>query len=717
MILTKVFDHPNKWTILAGAGISIPPPSNIFSGYQTIDGILNAISPNDETKEFLLSLANSERIDRITEADFIRFELILDILQRHKDPKLTVLDFLDDKKFRILPNNNHHLLAKPIESGVPVLTTNFDCLIEKASEITHREISTLVYEKDFCDFLENPTRKEESPYPLFKIHGSVFKNGNYSKDSIVSTIESIGSAGYKFSYEEGKKEVIKWLLRNFNLLVIGYSGYDDFDISPLIEEVKSHMAVVWIDHNPHVISISVGPEVIHNAKRYKDSSLERRVLSIFSKMLGTNIRDIRRVREPEKLVLIEADATIVLENFLNFIVPKANNSISSHVSYSEELLDISQISPYEYFNYWARSLNFSEADRLIASGELLKRLGRNKISAEILAKALKKIDKRDFKKLGNCYFHIGDIHYNLDDFYNSLTNYKKSSKLLQKAGNENKALEAVILSEYSNFIVSEFKSGIKKLICFYEEAKSTDFADGLCKIPFLFGTIYEAIGSFEEAEIMFQYAIRLAKERHNINLLVKSYVSYSSLLHNKANNLIQHYESEPNFERKAEILSKMLDFYKIGIEYANKGSYLSKRFGLILDDGIARFNLAGGLVGLTNYEKAIDYYQQALEIFRKIGESNREQMTLNAIDLTYMRISMPNQRLLRPNSIEWETSYIPSDEDELIGLSEHEELTEIFLSPENAVQGILKMDEDTKQRIRAEALKVALKLNSILNKE
>jgi NAD-dependent SIR2 family protein deacetylase len=62
-------------------------------------------------------------------ADYIRFEMLMDVIQGFVDPDLSVIRFLERCRE---PNMLHMLLARRHKVGDIVITTNFDSLIEEA---------------------------------------------------------------------------------------------------------------------------------------------------------------------------------------------------------------------------------------------------------------------------------------------------------------------------------------------------------------------------------------------------------------------------------------------------------------------------------------------------------------------------------------------------------------------------------------------------------
>src|ERR1051326_168345 len=112
-----------------GAGISANSPTNFPLAGAITWSLLETIASDQETLKVLTELADPERADKRNPGDYIRFELLLDVIQLLADNELELLRFVDIFQ---KPNALHLLLAQRAMAGDVVITTNFDCLIEEA---------------------------------------------------------------------------------------------------------------------------------------------------------------------------------------------------------------------------------------------------------------------------------------------------------------------------------------------------------------------------------------------------------------------------------------------------------------------------------------------------------------------------------------------------------------------------------------------------------
>ncbi|MFX1239385.1 MAG: SIR2 family protein, partial [Promethearchaeota archaeon] len=243
--LSDLFSLSSKPAFLVGAGISHDPPSNLPTGYQFTKEVLQQLLPTDQV-EPILELTNPDRANMRSESDFLRFEQIMGHVQESIDPDLHVLDILSECTF---PNSNHLFLAEAAKIGCPIITTNFDSLIEHALialGLKKDEIYPVITREDW---MMEPGNK----IPVYKLHGSLM---NVSRDldtrsSIQATLRQIsrGKGGESPILESWKLNTLKHILVNHDLIILGYSGYDDLDIIPTLKLIQSEKCIIWIAHS------------------------------------------------------------------------------------------------------------------------------------------------------------------------------------------------------------------------------------------------------------------------------------------------------------------------------------------------------------------------------------------------------------------------------------------------------------------------------------
>ncbi|MFX1532853.1 MAG: SIR2 family protein [Promethearchaeota archaeon] len=157
--IEDIFSLEAKYTFLVGAGISMENPSGLASARELGANLLKLCVP-------------SEEVDRILQLESLRYELIVELVQKYFDPELKIMNYFEQFK---LPNILHLFLANAIRNGSYVITTNFDYLIEYALiEIVgdKTQIVPVITRQNFIDNSNPQILLDDGKYPVFKLHGS-----------------------------------------------------------------------------------------------------------------------------------------------------------------------------------------------------------------------------------------------------------------------------------------------------------------------------------------------------------------------------------------------------------------------------------------------------------------------------------------------------------------------------------------------------------------
>lgn len=224
---------------LIGSGVSVAPPSCLPTGLELTQALLTEMVPSSELSA-ILAMTNWEESGDI--ARVLRFEQLVQLVSE-VDPDLSILDVLVGES----PNANHLALAHLALAGHRLFTTNFDTLLERAlmSIAPTGSVYPVIFEPDW----QRSTNKPVSP--IYKLHGSLadITTGRSTRDSIQATLRQIARGKERgLGLEPWKREVLATDLRRADLIVVGYSGLDDFDVLPLLRETKSDRRIVWIEH-------------------------------------------------------------------------------------------------------------------------------------------------------------------------------------------------------------------------------------------------------------------------------------------------------------------------------------------------------------------------------------------------------------------------------------------------------------------------------------
>ncbi len=192
----------------------------------------------DLVKKILSELDLTEKDASIILNSNIPFEFFVETIKNEVDVD-EILDIFSYGE----PNTNHNLIAELVMVGFikTVLTTNFDLLIEKA--LINRGL------KEGADFEVFACEKEfgwidwnVSKVRIIKIHGSIS-----DKNEMAVTLSAVAN---KTTGINKNMVVERFFSReiNPNVIVIGYSCSDLFDISPLLENLNGGSEILLVEH-------------------------------------------------------------------------------------------------------------------------------------------------------------------------------------------------------------------------------------------------------------------------------------------------------------------------------------------------------------------------------------------------------------------------------------------------------------------------------------
>ncbi len=185
----------------------------------------------------------------------LRFEGLVEIFRDRLDHELKVIDYYGESD---KPNVQHFFLAEMIKKGHFVMTTNFDFLIEYAlvqSGVSKNDVVPVITKEDFQKYKNPSDWFEKGKKMVYKIHGST-KNAitdEDTKDSLVATLQAFGSnkEGLNvFQVEPFKRPLFDNISKSRSLVIMGYSGCDDFDVVPTLMVLKNLKNVIWINYTP-----------------------------------------------------------------------------------------------------------------------------------------------------------------------------------------------------------------------------------------------------------------------------------------------------------------------------------------------------------------------------------------------------------------------------------------------------------------------------------
>ncbi|MFX1503356.1 MAG: tetratricopeptide repeat protein [Promethearchaeota archaeon] len=622
-----LFNPKSKYTFLVGAGISMDPPTNMPSAIHIVKGLLELCAPQEEI-ENLLSL------------DMLRYELVVEKIQDIFDEDLRFLDYLE---YVTEPNLIHMFLANIITRGNYVITTNFDYLIEQAllcvlDDQWHQDILPIITKEDYIFYQDPDNLVKSNKYPVFKIHGSKRNiiTGKDTKESLITTMSALGKErgeGETFTIEPYKKPTVFNVMNDRSLVVLGYSGSDDFDIGPTLRELPYLNRIFWIEHSQNAY-----PEIKKIGKREnlrylnESSPLEQMLNEISSsgdvevilirmhtsKFIQSYLWKIFLPYHPLNEISLD-DSDKEIPNFSEWIKPLYENvpkvekyKFACQLFYYLKEIEAASRCSQRGILYAEEINNISSKSYFLNFLGLITQIKGNYANAlEHYENALQ-IDQslNDVAGIGSDINNIGSIYLTTGKYDKALENYHQALEIAEKL--DDKGSKVTCLNNLGR--VHEVRHEFDLALENYSEAiKITEEVGDLNSKALLLnniGMIYRAKEEDERAIKYFDESVQIS------DLLGDIYGKIIVL-----NNIGRVYDESKDYE-------KALEKYNESIKYADQLGDLAKKAGSM--NNIGSIYLAQG-----NTDKALEIYQEALNIEKRLGDPLMKIIYINNIGMIH----------------------------------------------------------------------------------
>lgn len=618
---------PRDVTFLVGAGISMDFPTNMPSAKEIVRSLLEMCAPPKEAEK-LLSL------------DILRFELVVEKIQDEIDEELKFLDYLEQVT---TPNIIHLFLGNAITRGNFVVTTNFDYMVEHAlmqilNKKWHQDIIPVITKEDFIFYQDPRNLMKSGKYLLYKIHGSKRNiiTGQKTKDSLITTISSLGrerEEGKTFAIESFKKLAVYNLMNNRTLVVMGYSGSDDFDIGPTLQELPFLRRLIWIEHTQE-------NEIM--VTRFRDSKAQGNTED-FSE-LERRLRDISSSGDFE-VILIKT-------NTRNFIKTKLWNIFLPNILL-QELDSLKPKTSIPKFSDWINSLygNIPQLDKYKVAIQLLYFLKQIKSTLECSETALKVAKEvNDLQSISYFLNFLGLISQITGNYDEAINNYEEALQIDESTNDLSG--KATDLGNIGSIYLT--RGNYELALKYYRKALeiSEELSDMSGMVANLnnIGRVNEIRGELDKALQKYGKALKLAENlgdlnrkatllnnigmihmtQNNIDLALQNYEIALKIVENLGdlygkiilmNNIRRVYDEYHNYE-------KALEKYNETVKIAEQLGDLSKKAGSL--NNIGSIYLAQG-----NYDKALKKYHDALELEQKLRDPLMQVIYLNNIGMIH----------------------------------------------------------------------------------
>lgn len=592
-MLNKLFNYIAKSisgkniSIFCGAGISFN--SGLPLATDLVKNILAALDIKEADASIIL---NSN----------IPFEFFIETI-RNEVSVDEILEIFSNGE----PNTNHELIAELVKAGFikTILTTNFDSLIEKALENKglQRGIHFEVYstEEEF-----GKVNWKDEKVRVVKLHGCIS-----NKDEMAITLNAVA----RKTITQNKNNIIKTFFSkqiNPNVIVIGYSCSDLFDISPQIELIEENNSeVFFIEH-------------VSNANDFREEDV--------------GIKQFKNPFQSFKGKRINISADLFVKRIWESLISDCYQFKSSSLSWTKNIND--------WMNLAIESNSHGVKHHLPA--RLYYNIGEYEYSVKYCEKGIALAQKEENQI--TFYSELG----NLGMAFNALGKYKEAKRCLEESANAchdigNMQGEIAQLQSLGNVYrnLGEFDSAIKV----YNRAVMLAEKEDLFGLSTSLGNLASIYTQTEQPD----EALRCLEKGLKIALHIGNKQSEGSMLcsigiahfqkgdYEKAIQFIQDSINKTRLigDRQGECMA-LLNLSNVNlqteefdkcIENASASLQLAKMIGGKQSEGGATYNIGSAYFFKGESKTAIPYLKKAIEIFLKIyGQEHRHtQMAIKGL--------------------------------------------------------------------------------------
>ena len=609
-------------SFLVGAGCSVDAPSCLPAGRSMMDAIIEHVSNKDD-------------VNKLKSLEELRFESLVEIVRDNLDPELKTIDYyLQCDK----PNIQHFFLAEMIKAGNFVMTTNFDLLIEHAMlklGIPIENIKIAISKSDFGSLNDPDKLFKNGSHVLYKIHGSS-KNlitNESTKESLIATIQAFGSnkEGMSvFQVEPFKKALFENISKERTLVIMGYSGSDDFDVVPTLKVLPEMKSVIWIDHvssqKPRVFEIESSD---NQSKKKVDQILaEIKEVANVSHVYKVEINTTQFVKMslPNDFPISSTDFELTPQQWLNERVKIDDESIRllipqqlyyDYNHYEDSLRCATQLRAFALKN----ERQLLEVRARLLEGKVLISLGEHKKALSIFLETLKMAKSLNSDELLAAAFNsIATVYSEQANYIEAISYYQKALPIFQSLGELHEA--AIVLRNISSMLKNlnrnseALQYSLKALEISENLGKLSDRGD----ILMIIGMIEVSLGKIEDAIQHYEESIMINRQLHDYDALM--------------NNLIV----------MGDLMTKLGDFNK-GLKYLTEALNLTDRFGETAKKAATLNNLGLLYTNISDFNQATESLTKARDLANKVGDSLTGANSSVNLGLVYYYQKKPDDAL------------------------------------------------------------------------
>nr|MDO8110409.1 tetratricopeptide repeat protein [Candidatus Sigynarchaeota archaeon] len=572
----KLFEPGAQYTFLAGAGISMEAPSNLPSAIAFVRSILEMCTPASEFQFFA------------KESHKIRYELIVEFCHELFDADLVFLDYLDiiDR-----PNPIHFFLASMLLNKQFVITTNFDYLLEHAV----KKIATAGQMKDFFpiitreDFLANPdplALLKIGKFAMYKIHGTKrnFQTREDTSRSLVTTITALGKdreAGKTFTLEGYKLPSVQKLMQGRVLVVMGYSGNDDFDIIPFINESADFSGLVWIDHAdvavPEITEFLPRDQSVNSSSKI-DQALQAIVNERKVKVTKIKAHTNRFVQE---VLCKQIAGTMAAQNAIAAATEGDSGSESRPPSFPEWIATQPRYSRVQEHKKW------------VLSSFIYNYLGYIDKQMRCYEQAVKICDANSMieEKIHYLTF-LGEAYRTQGNLSSAMKTFKEAMDLVERSGLDKDKYAIINNTAIVHLSLGDLDTALKSFLQALEIARARQDWRSIPVIMGNIGMIYRNQGKFDLAKDQLAEAVELAGKH---GLLFEKAINLS--------NIGLTYQDRGDFN--------------LARDYFMQAADICEHLGAFDVQATILINLGGNHRSLGQFDEALKCFDKGLELAQR----------------------------------------------------------------------------------------------------
>ncbi|MFX1390023.1 MAG: tetratricopeptide repeat protein [Promethearchaeota archaeon] len=634
--IKDLFSEKRLYTYLVGAGISMDPPSSVPSARMFVRELFKYYAPEDE-------------IEKLLSLNSLRYEFLVEKVQNLFDKELKFLDYLDRIKE---PNAIHIFLANMIMRYNYVITTNFDYLIEMALKKKlsmfpafheyHKKVMVIVKKEDY-------QKKVSFQFPIIKIHGSKWDvmKGRSTEDSLITTISALGrekEKGETFAIEPYKKPLINEVIFGRDLVIMGYSGSDDFDITPMLRELKNMKRIIWIEHDQN---LTLGKEEIFKYKSPEDltrlSSPELPKLDRFLIELAAN-KDVEVYKIKAKTIdfVKEQLGPIYKESF--------------------ELLKKEMKENFNFSDYMKEShIIASASSKYRLAHEIFYELGDTDSAERTAQLGLNNANQEGNEINQNYYINaLGLIYLSRGQFDEALVQFEKSLKLAEKLNLYNE--KVVVLLNIGTTLRD--KGNLKEAFKYFIDAAEalTEKTPSLLKFSVFnnLGIIYRDNGDLPNALKNIESALEIIEKTGDLFRKASCLNSLAGMkLSQGLLNIALQYVSEAlkineqlgDLDSMANTLNTFGNIFRTAgqynqaLQYLEKGYQTAKKVRNLNTQALLLNSIGAIYYQAGKHDLALEKYTEALNINNEIGDLSGQATCLNNLGMYYRSKGLFNKAL------------------------------------------------------------------------